>query len=58
MLDDRELSAELEVDGGISSANARDVVEAGGRVLVVGASVFKAEERPGRALQTIRRVVS
>jgi hypothetical protein len=27
-------------------------------VLVVGASVFKAEERPGQALQRIRRVVS
>lgn len=58
ILDARELSAELEVDGGINSDNARDVVEAGGRVLVVGASVFNAEERPGRALQRIRRVVS
>jgi len=58
ILDNRGLSAELEVDGGINSDNARDVVEAGGRVLVVGASVFRAGERPGQALKRIRKVVS
>jgi ribulose-phosphate 3-epimerase len=58
ILDNRGLSAELEVDGGISSDNARDVVEAGGRVLVVGASVFKAGERPGQALLRIKKAVS
>jgi ribulose-phosphate 3-epimerase len=58
MLDDKELSAELQVDGGIGPKNAHDVVEAGGRVLVLGASVFKAEERPGQALMRIRESLS
>ena len=32
----------LEVDGGISAANAGDVVRAGADVLVAGSAVFKA----------------
>lgn len=34
-------SAELEIDGGISPANAREVVEAGATVLVAASAVFK-----------------
>ena len=33
----------IEVDGGISSANAAQLYEAGANVLVAGSSVFKAE---------------
>lgn len=32
---------DLEVDGGITSANAKDVISAGANVLVAGTSVFK-----------------
>lgn len=34
----------IEVDGGISSKNARALFEAGANVLVAGSSVFKADE--------------
>ncbi len=34
----------IEVDGGISSANARSLFEAGADVLVAGSSVFKAAD--------------
>ena len=34
----------IEVDGGISSANARDVFDAGAEVLVAGSAVFKAAD--------------
>jgi len=58
ILDDRKLSAELEVDGGITADNAREIVRAGANVLVAGNSVFKAREGISRALQSLREAVS
>ena len=58
ILDDRGLSAELEVDGGINADNAPDIVKAGANVLVAGNSVFRAEEGISRALQRLREAAS
>lgn len=58
ILDDRKLSAELEVDGGITADNAREIVKAGANVLVAGNSVFKAKEGISQALQRLREAVS
>jgi ribulose-phosphate 3-epimerase len=55
MLDDRKLSAELEVDGGIGPDNAGKIVKAGANVLVAGNSVFKAPEGIGAAMQRLRQ---
>ncbi len=41
---ERNLSFEIEVDGGISLANAASVAEAGADIFVAGSSVFKAED--------------
>lgn len=57
MLDDRKLSAELEVDGGIGPDNAGKVVKAGANVLVAGNSVFRAPEGIGGAMQRLRQAV-
>jgi ribulose-phosphate 3-epimerase len=54
MLDDRKLSAELEVDGGITADNAPDIVKAGADVLVAGNSIFRAKEGISRALRRLR----
>ena len=54
ILDDRRLSAELEVDGGINADNAPGIVKAGANVLVAGNSVFRAEEGISQALQRLR----
>jgi ribulose-phosphate 3-epimerase len=54
ILDDRGLSAELEVDGGITADNAPDIVKAGADVLVAGNSVFRAEGGISQALQRLR----
>jgi ribulose-phosphate 3-epimerase len=54
ILDDRGLSAELEVDGGINADNAPDIVKAGATVLVAGNSIFRAEEGIRRAIQRLR----
>jgi ribulose-phosphate 3-epimerase len=58
ILDDRGLSAELEVDGGINADNAPDIVKAGANVLVAGNSVFRAEDGISRALQRLREAAS
>jgi len=58
ILDDRGLSAELEVDGGINADNAPDIVKAGANVLVAGNSVFRAEEGISRALQRLREATA
>jgi ribulose-phosphate 3-epimerase len=58
ILDDRGLSAELEVDGGISADNAPDIVKAGADVLVAGNSIFRAKEGISRAIQRLREAAS
>jgi ribulose-phosphate 3-epimerase len=44
MLDASGSAAELSVDGGVSPANAHDVVRAGARVLVAGSALFNHPE--------------
>jgi len=42
-IDARGLSTKIEVDGGVSPANAGKLVECGAEILVAGSAVFKAE---------------
>jgi len=53
-LDSRKLKAELEVDGGINPETAPQVVKAGARVLVAGASVFNGKQTVAEAIKKIR----
>ena len=57
-LQDRMLSAELEVDGGISPDNASAIVRAGADVLVAGNSVFRSEEGISQALRSLREAAT
>lgn len=41
MLNEAGLTADIEVDGGISAANVRQVLDAGANVIVAGSAVFK-----------------
>jgi ribulose-phosphate 3-epimerase len=54
MLDERGLKAELEVDGGISPKTARRVVDAGARVLVSGAAIFKKDKSLSETMKELR----
>ena len=47
------LSLDLEVDGGVSAANARALTEAGFNILVAGSAVFKAED-PAAVIAAMR----
>ena len=53
-LDERGLTAELEVDGGINAEIAPRVVRAGARVLVAGAAVFGSGQTVNEALGKLR----
>ncbi len=57
-LDDIGSSAELQVDGGISGANAGEVAAAGATVLVAGSAVFGAPEGIAAAIAGIRAAAS
>ncbi|MFQ5813832.1 MAG: ribulose-phosphate 3-epimerase [Anaerolineae bacterium] len=54
ILTERQLSIELEVDGGINAETAPQVVAAGANVLVAGAAIFEAEEGVAEAVRRIR----
>ncbi|NNK12393.1 MAG: ribulose-phosphate 3-epimerase [Flavobacteriaceae bacterium] len=43
MIKEQNATALIEIDGGVSSANASKLIEAGADVLVAGSSVFKSE---------------
>lgn len=40
----RDLNCQIQVDGGVSAANSKKLVEMGAEILVAGSAVFKAED--------------
>jgi ribulose-phosphate 3-epimerase len=57
-LDARGSSAELEVDGGITPENAKDIARAGASVLVAGSAVYLDPDGVSAALAKFRRAVA
>jgi ribulose-phosphate 3-epimerase len=53
-MDRRKLKAELEVDGGINTATAFNVVKAGATVLVVGAAIYNSQVSVKEAIRKLR----
>jgi ribulose-phosphate 3-epimerase len=56
LIDGRNPSCLIEVDGGVGEANARELVEAGADVLVMGQTVFGAAD-PGAELKRMRSLL-
>ena len=54
MIDDQKLNVKIEVDGGVTLDNAKQIVEAGADVLVTGNTVFKS----ANPIQTIAALKS
>lgn len=48
IIDERNLNIILEVDGGIKLSNARDIIDWGADLLVVGSDIFGAEDIENR----------
>ena len=57
-LDALGLTADLEVDGGISQATARIAVDAGARVLVAGSAVYNDTTSVDDAIAALRNSIS
>jgi ribulose-phosphate 3-epimerase len=53
LADEKGLSIEIEVDGGINAETARICTDAGANVLVAGSAIYGQNDR-GAAIQTIR----
>jgi ribulose-phosphate 3-epimerase len=58
LVEERELEIDLQIDGGIGPANARDAVRAGANVLVAGSAIFEAEDPPLAARRIREAAVS
>jgi ribulose-phosphate 3-epimerase len=56
LIDRRNPTCLIEVDGGVSAENARDLVEAGADVLVMGSAIFDASD-PAAELRRIRALL-
>jgi ribulose-phosphate 3-epimerase len=56
LIDVRNPSCLIEVDGGIGDRNAREVADAGANVLVMGSAIFGAAD-PGAELRRIRALL-
>jgi ribulose-phosphate 3-epimerase len=58
MLHERGLEAvEIEVDGGIKTDNAGEVVSAGASVLVIGSAIFNAQDSVANNLAAFRQAI-
>jgi ribulose-phosphate 3-epimerase len=44
MIDDNKLNVKIEIDGGVTLENAREIIDAGADVLVAGNTVFKSSD--------------
>jgi len=56
-LDEADLLASVEIDGGVKVGNARQCVAAGADVLVCGSSVFNGDAAIGENLAALRQAV-
>ncbi|MGA8576797.1 MAG: ribulose-phosphate 3-epimerase [Candidatus Cybelea sp.] len=57
LIDRRNPACLIEVDGGVGAENARDLVEAGADVLVMGSAIFDAAD-PAAELRRIRALLA
>ena len=58
LIDERELSVDLQVDGGVSAATAPAVARAGANVLVAGSAVYNDRMSVADAIARIRRSIA
>jgi ribulose-phosphate 3-epimerase len=58
MLDERGLSPDIEVDGGVKAHNIVSCIRAGANVLVCGSSVYNSEASPRENLRDLRNAAA
>ena len=55
MIDEKGLPVDIEIDGGVTLANAQSIVDAGATVLVAGNTVFKAPN-PTEMISLLKKI--
>lgn len=55
LIQERKANAHIEVDGGVSSENAKALTEAGADILVAGSFVFKSED-PSTTIRELKEI--
>ncbi len=55
MIDEQNLAVKIEIDGGVTLANAKSIVDAGAHVLVAGNTVFKAPN-PTKMIDDLKNI--
>jgi ribulose-phosphate 3-epimerase len=58
MLDERHLSPDIEVDGGVKVNNIAQCIEAGANVMVCGSSVYNSQASPQGNLRDLREAAT
>ena len=60
IIEEEDLSVDIQVDGGVTLANVRQILEAGADVVVTGSSVFRGDagENTRKFLQIFREFAS
>ena len=57
MIDKKGASTKIEIDGGVTSANAQKLKEAGADILVAGSFVFRSEN-PSETIKELKRLTA
>jgi len=55
MIDDNKLNVKIEIDGGVTLENAKEIMNAGADVLVAGNTVFKSND-PKQTIAELKRI--
>lgn len=57
MIDEQGLDTLIEIDGGVTDKNAKQLIEAGANVLVAGSHVFKSED-PIKTITELQKIIN
>ena len=57
LIEKKEASTKIEIDGGVTSSNAKKLIEAGADVLVAGSYIFK-NENPSETIDNLKKLTS
>lgn len=57
LIERKEASTKIEIDGGVTSSNAKKLIEAGADVLVAGSYIFK-NENPSETIDKLKKLTS
>ena len=58
IISERDLSVNIEIDGGINESTIGQATKAGANVFVAGSAVFNHPDGPSEAIQNLRKIAS